>query len=83
MIRKGVLSAEPYTRIDTLLQYLPITNVPVSTLIRSLLLVLESGVGKLEGKTSHYQAFIVAWLLIPALLNLAHLHPPIAIASFC
>ena len=41
------------------------------------------GVGKLKGRTSQYQAFAyaIAWLLIPALLNLAHPYQPVAIAS--
>ena len=47
----------------------------------NLLLALESGVEKLEGRTSQYQAFAyaIAGLLIPALLNLAHLHRPVAL----
>ena len=38
---------------------------------------------KLEGRTSQYQAFAcaIAWLLVPALLNLAYPHQPVAIAS--
>ena len=38
---------------------------------------------KLEGRTSQYQAFAsaIAWLLVPALLNFAHSHQPVAIAS--
>ena len=46
---------------------------PVSILASNLLLAFESGVGILEGRTSQYQAFAcaIAWLLIPALLNLA------------
>ena len=48
---------------------------PVSILACNLLLALESGVGILEGRTSQYQAFAcaIAWLLIPALLNLAQI----------
>ena len=40
---------------------------------------------KLEGRISQYQAFAcaIAWLLVPALLNLAHPHQPVAIASIC
>ena len=49
----------------------------------NLLLASESGVGKLEGRTSQHQAFAyaIAWLLIPALLSLAHFHRLVAIAS--
>ena len=38
---------------------------------------------KLEGRTSQYQAFAcaIAWMLVPALLNLAHPHQLVAIAS--
>ena len=56
---------------------------PVSILASNLLLAFESGVGILEGRTSQYQAFAcaIAWLLIPALLNLAKMHRPVAIAS--
>ena len=58
-------------------------SLPVSILAPNLLLAFESGVGKLEGRTSQCQAFAcaIAWLLIPALLSLAHLHQPVAIAS--
>ena len=56
---------------------------PVSILASNLLLAFESGIEILEGRTSQYQAFAcaIAWLLIPALLNLAQLRLPVAIAS--
>ena len=56
---------------------------PVSILASNLLLAFDSGFGILEGRTSQYQAFAcaIAWLLIPALLNLAQIHRPVAIAS--
>ena len=58
-------------------------SLSVFILALDLLLAFESGVGKLEGRTSKCQAFAcaIAWLLIPALLSLAHLHQPVAIAS--
>ena len=38
---------------------------------------------KLKGRTLQYQTFAcaIAWLLIPALLNLVHLHQPVTITS--
>ena len=57
----------------------------VSIWAHSLLLAFESGFGKLKGRTSKYRAFAcaIAWLLIPAFLNLTHLHRPVAITSIC
>ena len=58
-------------------------SLPVFILAHSLLLDFESEVGKLEGRTLQYLAFAcaIAWLLIPALLNLAHFPRRVAMAS--
>ena len=79
--RKHVLSAVTLLALTIRLNIGP--SPPVSILTSNLLLAFASEFEILEGRTSQYQAFAcaIAWLLIPALLNLAQIHWPVAIAS--